>query len=183
MPSTFKFNRNAFLTAMGDLRLGVINAAEEAMEAVVSKAAKDAQDIKKWRDEGWYSEDYASGNWTWEVTGMAAASIQGYVVPNKTLHQQPTYETVSYWNGIPKKKVHATDSSVTGTYNEEQDKVIGIITMNVAYAPYLQEYEMDLAQYPVTVEVLEMNWATVYVPRVIRPIMERVMGRIARKYT
>ncbi len=183
MPSSFTFNKDAFSVAIGDLRLGVIVGANEAMEKVVAKAAKDAQSIKQWRDEGWQEEDYPSGHWRWEVTGMAKASIQGYVVPDKSLQQQPTYETVSFWNGIPKQKIHNTDDAVTGTHAQENERVIGVITMNVAYAPYLQEYETTLSQYPVTVEVLEMNWASVYVPRVIQPVMERVMGRIARKYT
>jgi hypothetical protein len=183
MPSSFKFNRSAFQLAMGDLRMGVIEAATEAMEQAVAKAAKDAQTIKAWRDEGWHEQDYPSGHWRWEVTGMAKSSIQGYVVPNKTLQQQPTYGTVSYWNGMPKQKIHSTNDSVTGSYSEERDRVIGIVTMNVAYAAYLQDWEMTRSQYPVTVEVFEMNWSSVYVPRVIRPVMERVLGRIARKYT
>lgn len=179
MPSSFTFNEGAFLGALSRLRDGIEEAAREGMEEVMSRAEMDAQAIARWREEGTYSKSYPSGDWTWTVTDMARSSITAYVVPNKRLKRLPTFETISTWNGIPLRHEHRTDDSVTGNHSASANVVVGVVTMNVAYAPYLQEHEMELASYPVTVEVLEMNWSRVYVPTVLRPIMERVMARFS----
>lgn len=183
MASSFKFNATRFQKAMNDFEQGIREAAETAMQKVVKQAATDARAIKQWRDPGEHTQVYPNGDeWTWTVTGMAAASIQGYVVPKKNLAKLPTVWTTSYRNGHPLQHPHYTNDSVTGDYSADDTKVIGIITMNVAYAPYLQDWEMEGGGAPVTVEVLEFNWDRVYVP-IVRREMEKHMGRIARRYT
>lgn len=180
----FKFNAGAFSAAMDDLAEGIKEAGREAMEDVVSKAELDAQAIQHWRDEGTYTETYPGGTtWEWTVTDMARTSITGYVVPNKKLKALPNFATTSYRNGQALVHPHKQDNSVTGDHSLIPGQIIGIVTMNAAYAPYLQDYELSLGEQPVVVEVFEQNWSRYYVPSILRPAIERHMQRIAAKYT
>lgn len=182
MASSFKFNQPMFHRSMKVLQETLLLAGEEGMQKVVDQAADDARQIQHWREPGPAEEDYPSGHWEWEVTGMAAASIQGYVVPNKKLHGQPSRTTISHWNGIALRHPHSTDDSVTGDHNPDPGKVIGIVTMNIAYAPYLQDYERREGETPVVVEVFDTMWSQVYIPTILRPAIEKAMARVAHTY-
>lgn len=180
----FKFNAGQFATAMDALAEGMKAAGREGMEEVVAKAEMDAQGLEHWRQEGQYTETYPNGTtWEWTVTDMARTSITGYVVPNKKLKSLPNFETVSYRNGQALRHLHHADNNVTGDYAPLPGEIIGVVTMNVAYAPYLQAYELSEGELPVTVEVFEQNWARYYVPSILRPTIERYMARIAARYT
>jgi hypothetical protein len=184
MSFKFKFNAGPFSAAMKDLGLGIEYAAHKGMEEVVSVAEMDAQAIQHWQEEGQYEVAYPSGTtWTWTVTDMARSSITGYVVPNKRLKNLPSFDTTSYRNGQALRHPHGADDNVTQDHQPQPHTVIGIVTMNVAYAPYLQAYELGGGELPVTVEVFEQNWSRVYVPSILRPAIERYMQRIVAKYT
>jgi hypothetical protein len=189
MASKFEFRASAFSAALDALAQGIKEAGEVGMQKVVDAAAEDARRIKSWRDPGEYEEDYDSGHWQWTVTGTAAASIVGYVVPKKTTLRGAAEMTTSYWNGIPLKHPHPLDDSVTQDTAPQDDTIIGVVTMNVAYAPYLQAWETDHGfmggqqEYPVTVEVFEMMWGNHYAPNILRPEIEKRMAAIARRFT
>jgi hypothetical protein len=185
MASDIKFNRLALEAAFDDIATQLRLAAEEGMQKVVDRAADDARGIYNWNRPGDQEQEYPNGTvWQWEVTGMAAASIQGYVVPNKRLRGQADRLTTSYKNGAPRQHPHWTDDAVTQDHAPDPDKVIGVVTMNIGYAPYLQEWEQEtFGQPPVTVTVFEAFWSRVYVPTVLRPTIERAMRSVARKYT
>ena len=184
MSMKFKFNAADFAAAMLDLGIGIRTAGEKGMGEVVAQAEMDAQAIQHWREEGTYNETYPSGtNWEWTVTDMARTSITGYVVPNKRLKSLPSFETTSYRNGQALRHRHQQNNNVTGDHTLVWGQIIGIVTMNVAYAPYLQDYEMGLGELPVVVEVFEQNWSRYYIPSVLRPVIERHMQRVAAKYT
>lgn len=180
--SSFKVSGN-FYVAMDELRWGIEAAAREAMAKAMEVAEQDARAMYSWRQPGTYTEDYPSGTWEWTVTGMSAASITAYVVPDKKLKRFPAVTTTTYWNGIAKTHVHQIDPALTGDYNEEPGKVKGVVTMYTGYAPYLQAHETGAGgqEYPVTVEVLEVNWETLYCPKIIQPTIEKIMTRIARR--
>ncbi len=183
MAMSFKFNAGEFSAAMVDLAEGMRDAGKEGMEAVVAQAELDAQSIQHWREEGTYNETYPSGtNWVWTVTDMARTSITGYVVPNKKLKSLPNFATTSFRNGQALTHQHKQNDNVTGDHSFIPGQIIGIVTMNVAYAPYLQEYELSLGEQPVVVEVFEQNWSRYYVPSILRPTIERHMQRVAAKY-
>lgn len=182
MASQVKFDGGKMTAAFLDIRASLQAAAERGMQKAMAQAEKDAQGTAHWREANTYTLDYPSGEWTWTVTGLARSSITAYVVPNKRLKHFPDYFTTSYWNGMPKVHPHRFDDSLTSSPGPDPDRVIGIITMNVAYAPYLQDYEQEIGVQPIVVEVLEMNWTPVYVP-VIRGVMQVEMARIAAKYT
>src|SRR5215211_5467879 len=116
-------------------------AATEAMQMVMAQAEQDAQQLYRWREPGYYSEQDAHGDtWTWRVTGASAASITGYVVGNKQLKaSNPGQRTVitRESNVGPDKAYehfHGIDPSVTGDYSEQPGVVQGIVTMYTAYA-------------------------------------------------
>jgi len=180
--STITYDAAKVSAAFADIALAIDIAAYEGMDAAMKTAEKDAQETAAWREEGHYTVDYPSGEWSWQVTGLARSSITAYVVPNKKLTHFPDYWTTSHWNGIALQHPHKYDDSLTSSPSADPDKAIGIITMNVAYAPYLQDYEKSIANVPITVEVLEMNWVPVYIP-IINGVMQRSMARVAAKYT
>lgn len=183
MTMSFKFNAGAFSAAMTDLAEGMRDAGRVGMEEVVSQAEMDAQALQHWNEEGQQSGEYGGTEWVWTVTDMARSSIVGYVVPNKKLKSLPNFATTSYRNGQALVHPHHQDNNVTGDHAPLPDRIIGIVTMNVAYAPYLQDYELSLGALPVVVEVFEQNWSRYYVPSILRPAIERHMQRIAAKYT
>jgi hypothetical protein len=185
MASDITFNAGALHTAATDLAGALREAGRQGMQKVVDRAAADAKGICNWNHPGPQEKEYPDGTrWQWMVTGMAAASIQGYVVPNKSLTGQASVETTSYRDGLPLRHPHSTDDGVTRDYADDPDRVIGVVTMNVAYAPYLQDWEQEtFNQEPVTVVVFEAFWSRVYVATILRPTIEKMMAQVARKYT
>lgn len=183
MASGLKYYAADLIQAKSALGAGMRRAAKKAMKAAMKQAEADAKSIYQWRNPGRYEEDYPSGHWSWEVTGMAAASITGYVVPDKDLKQLPTTVTTSYHDGVALRHPHFTDDGVTGDYREDPDIIKGVLTMNIAYAPYLQAYETDTFGDPVVIEVLEANWASYYVPSVIAPEIDRALQTVISQYT
>lgn len=183
MASSLRYHRDDVQQATTALAREMRKAARKGMQAVMDKAAEDARAIANWRDPGRYEVDYPSGRWSWEVTGMAKASIVGYVVPDKRLPQQARMTTTSYHNGAGLTHPHYTDDGVTGSYADNPDVIQGILTMNVAYAPYLQEHEIEMDGEPATVDALEMNWARVYVPNILVPAINRALDRVASIYS
>src|SRR5689334_8888999 len=124
-------------------------AAKEAMQQVMAQAEQDAQQLYRWREPGYYSEQDAFGDtWTWRVTGATAASITGYVVGNKKLKSnnpgQRTIITRESNHGPDKAyhHFHGVDPSLMGDYAERPGVVQGVVTMYTAYAPYLQMKEI-----------------------------------------
>jgi hypothetical protein len=182
MPLTLKFDRSGFAADRRALTKALRRAGEKGMAKVVKQAETDAKAVYSWRRPGTYTVQYPGAEWTWTVTGMAAASITGYVVPNKRLNTLATIVTTSYKNGVPLQHPHFTDNAVTGDVAEEENMVIGVVTMNVAYAPYLQDYEMQGGDSPVVVEVFEMNWERVYIPSLAATI-EAEMALAAQQFT
>ena len=166
-------------------------AATEAMQQVMAQAEQDAQQLYRWRDPGYYSEQDRNGDtWTWRVTGASAASITGYVVGNKRLKTNNPGEQTTILresNHGPDKAYrhsHHIDPTVTGDYQERPGVVQGIVTMYTHYAPYLQMKEIAGGVWgqpspgnPVTIEVLEVYWDAVYVP-----MLERLIGRRMDRY-
>jgi hypothetical protein len=183
MASTVTFRAGSMHDAFASIGKSLRVAVEETMQTLMDTAADDARAIEHWRNPGRYEEDYGGNTWSWEVTGMAAASIQGYVVPNKDLAGQATKVTTSYWNGIALKHPSSTNDAVTGDHQAAPEHIVGVLTMNVAYAPYLQEYELRQGYTPVVVEVFDAQWAQVYVPQILRPGIERFMERVQKRYT
>lgn len=162
--STFKYNRKVFSAAMQRLRNKIGEAAAEAVDIVVKDAAQTAREIAAWRDPGRHEQLYGGTFWSWENTGMARSSIQGYVIGRGALYDLPAMVTTSYENGVPLRHPHTTDSNVTEQRSPIPGHVIGVITMNVHYGPYLQEWEIDQGREPATIEVLDSHWAAIYVP-------------------
>lgn len=194
MPATFKMSKR-FFNALDRLERGMEQAAHEGMLKAMQQAEDDARGIYRWRKPGTYRNTDKDGKtWEWEVTGLTAASLTGYVVSNlgsdkrtKALVAQRAarFNVQRDW-----MKVNTIDPSVTADYSPRAGKVLGVVTMYTAYAPFLQRKEMYGAKWgkpsagePVTVEVLRVNWDTYYVPRIIRPHIERIMRRIASSYT
>lgn len=169
---------------------GIQQAAEQAMEKAMAMAEQDAQQLKRWHDPGYYSEQDRFGDtWTWRVTGASEASITAYVVPHKRLKSLPGQRTIITREGADGfdkayEHTHGTDTSLTGDYTEEAGKVKGIVTMYTHYAVYLQHKEITGGSWgspspgnPVTVEVLEVYWDAVYVP-----LIERTMTAYMRRF-
>lgn len=179
MASKFTFDFTGFKSDLEQLEQGMKVAGKHAIRAVVEKAAEDATYIIHWRTPGMWELDYPSGNWQWEVTGLAHQSIFGYVVPDRDSPDIGNTVTTSYWNGIALNHPHYTDDSVTEDYSEDPKRIIGVVTMNINYAPYLQDFEMSNGEEPVTVEVLSMNWDAAYVPGIVVPILDQEMSRFA----
>lgn len=181
--SSFKLSPN-FKNHMRSLREGMEKAATEAMGAAMAQAERDAQGLYPWHHPGEYAAQYGQDTWQWTVTGLSAATITGYVVPNKKLKNLPSIATTSYWNGIPMQHVSRVDPTVTQDYAPETDKIKGIVTMYTHYAPFLQDWETGAGgqKNPVTVEVLEVNWETFYVPKIIRPIIEQRMATLSARF-
>lgn len=153
------------------------------MRLAMKEAEKDARSLAAWRSPGRYEVDYGrAGTWSWEVTGMAEASITGYVVPDKNLFQG-FEETTSFHNGRPLRHPHRTDDSVTGNYRDSPDVVKGVVTMNIAYAPYLQAHEELEHGGPVVEEVLRIYWESYYWPNIIEPELDRVLRYTIGVYT
>lgn len=187
MASTVKLNP-AFGAAVLALGVGIQAATEDAMAAAMEVAEQDAQALKRWRDPGTYSEDDRAGNtWVWQVTGQATASITAYVVGHrqpKALNPAP--QTTVTRNGHAfRARTHSIDTALEGTYAPQPGVVTGVVTMNVAYAPFLQRKELGGAVWgipsagqPVTLEVLALNWSSVYVPQIIAPRIERAMNAL-----
>ncbi len=180
--SSIKFNRGLLRRAVEDFRTAIEKSAEVGMDRAMKMAQHDAAGTAHWREANTYTQEYPSGEWTWTVTGMARSSITAYVVPGRGLRHFPDYWTTSYRNGMPLQHKHSFDDSIASTPTPQEGKVIGIITMNVAYAPYLQDYERSIGVQPITVEVLAMNWVPVYVP-LIQGVMHAEMARVAKRYT
>lgn len=176
------FNAGALREAVVALMDGVEIAAEGAMSRVMRQAEADARSTAHWRDANTYTVKYPSGEWTWTVTGLARASIHGYVVPNKRLKHFPDFWTTSYWNGNPRLHPHTFDDSITSSVPEVAGKISGVLTMNIAYAPHLQEYESREFGWPVTIETLDMNWAPVYAPMAGGEMQRRLVA-FAAQYT
>ena len=169
--------------AKSELGNAMRGAAKKSMQSAMKQSEADAQRIYHWRRPGRYEKDYPSGHWVWEVTGMSAASIKGYVVPEKELAQLPTTVTTSYHDGVALHHTHYTDDGVTSDYGVTPDIIKGVLTMNIAYAPYLQEYEIDNFGEPVVIEVLEANWDSYYVPSVIAPEIEHLLQSVISQFT
>lgn len=187
--STFRLS-GGFASSIERRRTGIREAAELAMEQAMAMAEKDAHQLRRWRDPGYYSEQDRFGDtWTWRVTGASEASITAYVVPHKRLKSLPGQRTIITREGADGfdkayEHLHHTDASLTGDYQDEPDKVKGVVTMYTHYAPYLQQKEINGGVWgqpspgsPVTVEVLEVYWDAVYVP-----MMERVMTSYMRRF-
>jgi hypothetical protein len=183
MASSLKYYHADIIQAQSALGAGMRRAGRAGMRAVMQQAQEDARAIDHWRSPGRYEEEYPSGLWSWEVTGMARSSIVGYVVPDKRLPQAAAFYTTSYHDGEPLQHPHSTDDDVTGDYREDPDTVTGILTMNVAYAPYLQDYEIRANGEPVVIEVLDANWSSVYVPTILVPAIDRALESVIRQYT
>lgn len=189
--STFKVSRN-FTSNVQRVRDGIHDAATAGMVKMVAVAEEDARKLASWHRPGEYMDVDQGGNvWEWEVTGASAASITGYIVGNKKLKSlNPGPTTTVYKNGAPyPPHAHNVDPSLTEEYTTQPGKVMGVVTMYTAYAPYLQDKEVSGATWgspagrgsPVTIEVFEINWDRFYVPVVIRPIMESWMQRVAAR--
>jgi len=181
--SGVEFDATAFSADMKALELAMREASREAMAEMIRQAVEDARSLKRWRDPDRYEQLYPSGHWSWEVTGMASSSITGYIVPDKKLPRLASRITTSYHDGRALTHPHYVDDRVTGDYVDREHVVQGVITMNIAYAPYLQDYEMKVAGEPVTVEVLRVNWSSVYAPRILTPVLERAMERATAAFT
>lgn len=173
--SSFKFDKSQFKTISKQLAKDLREAGEEAMAALMQQAEQDAREMADWHPIGTYEETYGDVVWNWTTTGLAAQSIQAYVVPNKKL-DQASYENYSFKNGMPLKHIAKTDDRVTGNHRPEDGKIIGIITMNAAYASYLQDWEAEEGDQPVAVRVLQVNWTSYYVP-LLQSLMQTAMTR------
>lgn len=184
--SSFTFNRALFAGACADLREAIKTGARSAVQKTIDQAVIDAREMAAWNEDGSdQQETYGDGDtWEWHVSGLARESIQGYVVPDKQLAARATTFTTSRHNGQPLIHPHATTDSVTGDYANDPNKVVGVVTMNAAYAPFLQEWETTAGgqQVPVTVQVFSLNWDGYYAPRIITPELEQHMEAVARKY-
>lgn len=184
MASRLKYHSDDVRQTTTALERAMRRGAKSAMRKAMKEAERDAKEAYQWRSPGRYEVDYGrTGIWSWEVTGMSAASITGYVVPDKVLPQLPYQETTSYYNGLPLRHPHATDDGVTGNYRENPDVIKGVLTMNTAYAPYLQDYEELELGGPVVEEVLEAWWDGHYWPNVIVPELERALAYTISVYS
>lgn len=176
-------------------------AAQIGMEDAMAAAERDARQLARWRSPGHYTEQYDSGAiWEWDVTGFALQTIKGVVIgknsPTVNLpdFSGPTTTTIKHSANANGEYNWAfnhpreTDSSlfdpVSPAHNEEY---VGVVTMYAAYAPYLQRKEMTGGEHgvpsaglPVTVEVLAVNWTTVYIPTIIKPVFDIIMDAAAR---
>lgn len=181
----------SFLRDLDLLSSEIETAAEDAMRAAMDAAANDARKMKRWRSAGTYTATDKDGAlWEWEVTGLTAESITGYVVGNKQL------KALNPARAVRRKKdgyvmplgANGVDPSVTGDYAPEPGKVIGIVTMYTAYAPYLQKKEREGSVWGipgagdvVTEEVLAANWENGYLSQILIPRLERAMQRLQRR--
>lgn len=189
MPSKIKLGRN-FKSNLQLLRDGMLDASHLAMREAMQKAEEDAQAIYRWRQPGEYMQTDKNGKpWVWEVTGLSAASITGYVVSAKGDEKRAkalsSRQALRYRGNSDLTKTNSIDPSLMGNHSAGPGRVLGVVTMYTAYAPYLQKKEIrggvwgqPSAGEPVTVEVLRINWAQFYVPQIIRPFIEKHMQRV-----
>lgn len=192
MPSKFKLSStfNSNLQLLAD---GMLEASHEAMRAAMKQAEDDARAIYRWRQPGEYMQTDQKGvPWVWEVTGLSAASITGYVVSARGDEKAPKNlsprRALRYHGNSDLSKTNALDPSLMGNHSAPPGRVVGVVTMYTAYAPYLQKKEINGAKWgqpsagePVTIEVLRVNWGRFYVPQIIRPRIEKAMQRIAAR--
>lgn len=190
MSSQFKLSStfNSNLQLLAD---GMLGAAHEAMRAAMKQAEDDARGIYRWRQPGEYTHTGKGGTtWVWEVTGLTAASITGYVVSALGNEKAPkglaARRALRYHKNVDLTKINTIDPSLMGDHSAASGRVVGVVTMYTAYAPYLQQKEIKGAKWgqptagePVTIEVLRVNWERFYVPRIIRTHIEKAMQRIA----
>lgn len=182
------FNRN--MQALTD---GMRQAAHNAMLEAMKQAEEDARAIYRWRKPGEYTHPDRKGRpWVWEVTGLTAASITGYVVSElgdtKAPKNLSSRRALRYHANSDLSKINEIDPSLMGDHPVQKDRVLGVVTMYTAYAPHLQHKEVSGGKWgipaagdPVTIEVLAVNWGRYYVPRIIRPAIEREMQKITAR--
>lgn len=190
--SKFKLNP-AFNRHLQQLADGMLEAAHEAMREAMKQAEEDARAIYRWRQPGEYMQTDAQGEpWVWEVTGLTAASITGYVVSARANEKAPKNlaprRALRYHKNSDLTKTNTIDPSLMGDHSPAPGRVLGVVTMYTAYAPYLQKKEIHGAKWgiptagePVTIEVLRVNWSAYYVPRIIRPRIEQAMQRVSAR--
>lgn len=195
--STFKLH-SSFLPALRTRAAAIERAAYEAMAKAMNQAEADAKTMYEWRKPGTYrAVDSSGAEWEWEVTGVAADSIQAYVVGRgpKTagVGRETTYITrrSEYGGGsflTTYRHEHYADPGLLPTHSPAPGRVTGIVTMNPVYVQYLQSKEVTGGTWgvpdtgpnrPVTVEVLEVFWENQYVPHIIAPHIARVMSRFS----
>lgn len=183
----FRFNRGAFTQRINQLRTAIRESAEDAMTVTMAEAENYAREMKRWNNPGVYRSAYdAKGNEIeWTVTGQAAASLTGYVVSPTRVGKPRSLPTkyskvrvlragsvVREWT-----KTHATTERLAHRRTPREGKVVGVLTMSVAYAIELQTWEQREGDYPVTVEVFETHWNAA-----LRPLLRRVLMDQMRAY-
>ena len=142
--------------------------AVEGMAEAMSEAEAEAKGTYRWRRPGEYQRPDKNGRpISWEVTGLTADSITGYVVsPRVSPRQLPggSRPAMRFLDNSDLSKTNRLDPSITGTYGPEKGKIRGILTMYSEHSPYLQEKEIQGGLWgipgagePVVVEVVRVN--------------------------
>jgi hypothetical protein len=163
-------------------KLAVEAAAEKGMQTVIELAEEDAQALAGWNAAGPASGTYGDVQWEWEVTDTARRSISGYVVPRRRLNSissKITYSTrTNVKTGYSRRLEHRheLDTGLAKPHSQVPGKVIGVLTMPVAYGPHLQKWERQGGGTPVTLAVFRANWAALYF-RLIALELERACKR------
>lgn len=193
MPSRVRMS-SRFAANLGLIADELERAAYEGMQEAMEQAEEDARGAYRWRSPGEYQEPGADGRpWVWEVTGQTAASITGYAVSagrnGKRLKNLSVRTDVLRWKGnysFPKS--NTLNPGLTGDYTAPSGRVLGILTMYTSYAGALQGKEKKGAIWGipgageyVTVETLLVNWASAYVPAIIRPRIEQALLKLAAR--
>ena len=169
-----------FTRALKRLQTGLENVAAEAMADVMTQAQKDALRQYRWRRKGTYTAvDRGENTWDWEVSGIAADSIFGYVqgrAKKAPSGKQEVYRTVTSDSGESNTWVQVSRMLAFQDGPRTPGRVVGILTMLAAHAPYIQDKEENgsvwgtpAAGAPITVETLSVNWRKYYVPKILRP--------------
>lgn len=171
-----------FIADLRRLEKKIDDVSEAAMQLVVDAAENDAKAEYRWNKPGTYSY----GDWTWQVTGLTAETLTGYVVSaRKNGKQLPAISkspTVSSFGELKFKHSHFTDESITGDHTAGENTIIGILTMYSFYSQWLQEKEISggksgspSAGNPITIDIFQRKMANIYVPVIMRPYIEKKM--------
>jgi hypothetical protein len=190
--SKFKLNAT-FKSDIKKLRVGVLVAAEKAMEDGIAMAELEAQEQARWAAIGsnYFMSD--SGDlWEWGVSGMSRAAIAGYVSSKNSKPKLPTIsmpDTLSFINGRQLGKARKHIAKPPRPVSAEMHKVKAVLTRYGPYAGYLEGKEIaGTAPYgdsgsaidagdPI-IKAVMARWKTFIVPTIVIPRFKQEMARV-----
>lgn len=189
--SRFKLSPT-FKSDIKKLRVGVLVAAEAAMEDGILMSELEAKEQAKWGADGsqgvFMTDDTI---WSWGISGMSRAAIAGYIASKgkkAKLAAVSRADTISMVNGSLFRP-HKHTAKPPKTLSAEMNKVKAVLTRYGPYAGYLEAKELsgtdgsgDSAHPfeggPTAIQVAMGRWRSFIVPTIVIPRFKQEMARV-----